>query len=403
MSRPMSPLAVRVAPWLLLAACAPKWQAAALVDERAVARALHDPAHLGPAFDPKTVPDFAPPEKVRPCCAFGQDLRAEVGPVPVPLYRNKNIRGPEDVGPHGYDKGELTREHNGLVYTCRGGFIDIAHVRDNADRTLWLALEIARALPGGVALDLPEEGTARRVVVAPLPDGLLAQHGRWPVAAALASWADHQLGTWHEVVTWYGWQSTPGFSERLSAFSPEDIYSNILGANLAAGIVVDLDMRSREQYDQAVQAWLHEALRRLGAVPEAQARAAMAAVDGRWWDSRRRLPEFELIPRRALDITSPVRPWIVADAVPDDSALRDMCARQPAPLALRVPERLGDVALADLVTVRFEFSSWIPERFPLPAAKGDVVTHADLPKILAAIREQGAKELGPHFDRPADP
>lgn len=388
---------------LLSGACAPKWRAPLLVDTREVARALHDPVEIGPAFDPKTVPVFEPPKKLRPCCAFGQDLKAELGPVPVPLYKNENIRGPEELGPHGYDKGELTRERNGLVYTCRGGFIDIAHVRDTGDKTMFLALRIVRALPNGVTIDLPEEGTLRRVVVAPVPAELLARHGRWATATALASWAAYHLSTWHEVVTWYGFESVKGVSERLSAFSPEDIYSNVLGINIAAGIVMAREVRSREEYDAAMEAWIREALRRLGGVPKEDARAAMQAVDGLWWDSSKRVPDFRLVSRRYIHHTSPVSAWRVADAFPagqQPPAAAAICKDSPAPLPLIIDQKLGDAAIEELVTVRFEFSDWLPEKFPLPANKGDVVTSREFKAVLDGIREQGAAELGPGFDEP---
>ena len=82
---------------LLASACAPKWHSATLVDGRAVARALHDPVGLAMPFDPASVPDFRAPQKVRPCCAFGVDLKAKVGPVPVPLYENENIISPDRI------------------------------------------------------------------------------------------------------------------------------------------------------------------------------------------------------------------------------------------------------------------------------------------------------------------
>lgn len=385
----------------LLTACTPSWKRSTLVDPRAVAQALGDPYDVdAPPFDPDAVPKFDAPSKLRPCCAFGHDLKVELGKLPIPLVRVPNIVGVDDLGPHGYGAGALAGEKNGLVYTCRGGFIDIAHVRDNADRALYLALQIARALPDGVTVEMPHEGTTRTIVVAPLPDGLLARHGRWQVAAALAAYANHQLSNWHEVVTWYGFESTPGVSERLSAFSPEDIYSNTLGTRLALGIVLHKEMRSRDEYDVAIQAWMREALRRLGAVARPAAEAAMTAVDGLWWDSSKRVPEFTLVTRRYLEISTPVAPWLVTDVKPDDRALKTMCADQPPPLALDLPDRLGGHALADLVTVRFGFDKWTPGDFPVPAAKGDTVTVTDFPAILKAIHAQGTRDLGPDFDKP---
>lgn len=387
-------------------ACAPRWNSDLQANSRQVALALGDPAEI-PAerFDPRDVPNFAAPKKLRPCCAFGQDLKAKLGPVPVPFFEQENTLSPEEVGPHGYDKGDLTRERNGLVYTCRGGFIDIGHVRDNADRTIFLAAQIARALPGGVTVEFPEEGTIRRVIVKPLPEGLLARHGRWKIASTLATWANYQLSNWHEIVTWYGWQSIPGMSERLSAFSPEDVYSNALGLKLAAGIITNRGIGSREQYEQSMKAWLDEALRRLGAVPKADARLAMAAVDGLWWDSSKRIPDWKLVTRRFIAVSSPISPWLVAAAVPESPnapALEQMCRDQPAALPLTISDELGDTKIEELVTVRFEFTGWIPERFPVPAAKGDAVTQADFPAILEQIHREGVADLGPQFGRPRD-
>lgn len=381
-------------------ACAPKWKTDKLIDPREVARALDDHADVDAApFDPKSVPKFDPPEKLRPCCAFGQDLAVQLGKVAVPTPFLKNIRGLEDLGPHGYDKGELTRENNGLVYTCRGGFIDIAHVRDNADRALYLSLAIARALPGGVTIEMPWEGTTREITVDPLPDGLLRRYGRWRVATTLAAWANQQLSNWHEIVTWHGWESVAGIPERLSAFSPEDIYSNVLGTRLAVGIVMSREMKSRAEYDDAMQAWMREGLRRLGAVPRKDAHAAMAAVDGLWWDSKKGVPAFELVTRRFIDIGLPVEPWIVEDVVKKPE-VEAMCAGQPPPLALDLPEKLGEHKINDLVHVRFGFTKWVPERFPVPAAEGDTVTPDQFPKIMESIRADGIKQLGPDFDSP---
>ncbi len=387
-------------------ACAPRWNSGLLANPRQVALALNDPAEI-PAerFDPRKVPVFEAPKRLRPCCAFGQDLEVKVGPVPIPFYEQSNVLSPNELGQHGYDKGDLTDESNGLVYTCRGGFIDIAHVRDNADRTIFLALKLARALPNGATIEFPDEGTIRRVIVKPLPEGLLARHGRWKIATALASWANYELSNWHEIITWYGFESIKGMSERLSSFSPEDLYSNALGINLAAGIITNREMGSREQYEQSMDAWLGEALRRLGAVPKAQARLAMKAVDGLWWDSSKRVPDWKLVTRRHLAMASPVAPWIVADAVPDGPAtpaLEQMCKDQPAPLPLVIRDQLGDLKIADIAAVQFEFTNWIPEQFPMPVTRGSTVTQADFPAIVEQIQREGAKDLGPQFDQPRD-
>lgn len=383
--------------------CAQRWDSALQANTQQVARALGDPADIGQPLDPKTVPKVDAPKALRPCCAFGVDLKAKVGPVPVPIYELGNMLGPKDIGPHGYNKGDLKREHNGLLYTCRGGFIDLAHVRDNVDRTLYLTMEIVRALPGPLTLELWDEGTRRRVILKPLPEGLMTREGRWSTATAIANYVNYQLSVWHEVVTWYGWESIPGFKERLSGFSPEDMYSNALGGNLAVGIIVNRETRSRDQYDESVEAWIAEGLRRLGAVDKAQARAAMQAVDGLWWDSKQRVPDMKLVTRRNLEIEAPLAGWLVADALGKDAPpeIAGMCRGQPPPLKMRVPSKIGETPLAELVTVEFEFNKWVPEKFPLPAKQGDKVTQRDFPAIVEDVRRAGSEELGEGFDKPS--
>ena len=65
----------------------------------------------------------------------------------------------------------------------------------------------------------------------------IAVFGRRNLTASLAIWAGYQLSLWHEIATWYGWASFEAFPERASAFSPEDLYSNLLGAKLVGPII----------------------------------------------------------------------------------------------------------------------------------------------------------------------
>ena len=129
----------------------------------------------------------------------------------------------------------LSDEVSGILYTCRGGFLDIAHVRDNADRTLFFASQVERLAATGGTIPLSGEGARRRIVLKPLDPQLVSAHGLREVVPVSPSGFDYQAGIWHELTTWYGWASTP-FSERPSAFSPEDLYSNLMGAKIAGTI-----------------------------------------------------------------------------------------------------------------------------------------------------------------------
>lgn len=388
-----------------------------LVPVRQVAQALDDPYDVGPQrlFDPSSIPDIDPPKSLRPCCAFGDDLKVRAGnAIPLAGYQIKNVKAAEELGRHGYDNGYLgiesshgkpNNENNGLVYTCRGGFIDLAHVRDNADLTLFLSLRLARVLPLGTTIDLPSDGAERRVVVKSLPEGLLQRYGRWYIASTLAEWIAYHMSIWHEIVTWYGYENIKGFSERESSFSPEDLYSNVLGIRLAAGIIRDRTARSREEYDLAMDVWIQEALRRLDAVPKKQGKQAIKSVDGLWWDSKKAVPDFLLVLRRNLEIKLPQEPWLVTEAAKDSaqkSALDVMCASPAPPLKLDIAERIGDHKLADLISIEYTFKSWTPENFPYPDPNTKVVTPAHFPEIIEAIRKAGSQELGPGFNKPAN-
>jgi hypothetical protein len=88
---------------------------------------------------------FEAPHHARSCCAFGMDLEVDFAGMEVPLFEVGNVIAVEAVAVHAYDvpDGTLEPETNGLIYTCRGGWIDTAHVRENADTFLYVALRAA--------------------------------------------------------------------------------------------------------------------------------------------------------------------------------------------------------------------------------------------------------------------
>lgn len=384
----------------------------ALVSEQQVAAALGEPAGESEPFDPGSLMKVGPPRRVRPCCAFGMDLGVAVAGMTVPGYSVDNVIGIDDLGRHEYDNGAVTLnqdlgrlatlEKNGLVYTCRGGFVDTAHVRDNADLTLFLALRIVAALPEPAIIQLAAgDGARRRVVVKAVPEDLMVGVGRWELAISLAQWAAFQISLWHEIVTWYGVESVPGFSEKVSAFSPEDLYSNALGARIAAGILRSRRVFGRSEYDAMMGAWIPAALKRLGALPADQGRRAMKALDGRWWTSKKQLPDWTLVMRRKMDISRHVKPWRLPDAeAPEDEVLEAACAASPAALPLDIPERAGDRPISELVTVDFEVESWAPSSMPFSDEASRRLTSAELPIVVAQIHDAMYAALGAGFDQP---
>jgi len=393
----------------------PQWRAPAEVraPDGAVAAALGDTYRRATAaFDPTSIPEVPEPTNLRPCCAFGADLKVAVGAVPVPGFSLDNIRGPEEIGPHKFniglfetatdeERGVIERENNGLVYTCRGGFIDVAHIRDNADMTVYLSNSIARKMDAGGDILLSDQGGTRRIRLRAIPRQRIAAIGRRPLSLAMAQWLAYQISVWHEIATWYGYGTIPTWPEKVSAFSPEDLYSNLVGIKLAGGIIALRDTGDEDDYNRAMNAWMAMALKRLETVPRQDALQAMRSVDGIWWTSQARLPDFKLVLRRDFNIGPLVEPWLVDQAFAPAPGPDVGCTNAGPELILRVPSGLEGVRFEDDATLEIEVSDAVAAAgFPFPRPKSRVVTPADFAAIVERIRREHIAELGPRSDQP---
>lgn len=118
------------------------------------------------------------PKGLRPCCAFGYDLRAELLGLPIPFYQLNNVVTADSLGHHQYNDHlysglanltGLSGENNGIVYTLRGGFIDTAHVRDTADMTVYIFSQLLPKLGQAFTLNLGDELAERRLVFTAFP------------------------------------------------------------------------------------------------------------------------------------------------------------------------------------------------------------------------------------------
>jgi hypothetical protein len=394
---------------LLSASCAPKWNT--------VQHPLQDEELDGAFFSglgSKDVPDVPEPKSLRPCCIFGNDVSVEVGTVPVPGYEVRNVLAIDGLGSHQYNKALVSLEpsgsehivsdeKSGILYTCRGGFIDIAHVRDNADRTLFFASQIARLAATGGTIPITGEGAERRVVVKPLDRRLVQARGLREVVTGLAEWVAFQASIWHEITTWYGWASTP-FSERPSAFSIEDLYSNLVGIKIAGTAIRRHAAASEVEYNNSVTALLKDALVKLGPLPQDASRRAFEYVDGIWWDSTKRVPDNQLVRHRNFNIGPELYPWRLVDAEPSAklSAARQefdqFCQSNWTPLNLSVPDRLDDVPFRKMATLEIQPGELLVKNgFPF----NKTVTQDDFPAVIAAIADSADAELGPGAGSPA--
>lgn len=263
------------------------------------------PTRESPLAWPVTDP-LSPPDGLRPCCAFGYNLKAQALGIPVPFYQLGNVVDADRLGAHHYNDSAfnaisnllgLGSEQLGLIYTHRGGFIDIAHVRDTADNTLYLFSQLLPRLGQQWQIDLGPELAQRRIQLnAFTPPQNAAK--RYTLAAYLAGELAFQMAAWHEIAQWYGYQSVPGFPEEVSAFSPEDLYANLLGARVAIDAILQGGAVSVTAYNSAMETLLPAALHQLGAVSIKQTQRQFDGIDGDWWDSSRRVPEKFLVLKR---------------------------------------------------------------------------------------------------------
>lgn len=331
-----------------------------------------------PAMPPQPLP-----KGLRPCCAFGYNLHAELLGMPVPFYQLDNVAYVSHLGQHQYNDKMLaglenltglSGENNGILYTARGGFIDTAHVRDTADMTVYIFSQLLPRLGQAFTLDLESELAQRRLVfTAFIPPTDPAE--RYTLAAWLAAHLAYQVAEWHEIAQWYGFESVPGFSEGVSAFSPEDLYSNLLGARLAVSLILDGQTVSQGVYNAAMGTALSQALMHLGAQPPAMTRFHFDMLDGRWWNSQRRVPEKYLVLHRNFQMG-------------DNRLPTRIPGEQSVPQRLTLPHRWQGITLADLVQLQL-WPGASMKQLPRPPAR--YYTAEDFPTLAASAQQADAQ------------
>lgn len=331
-----------------------------------------------PAMPPQPLP-----KGLRPCCAFGYNLHAELLGMPVPFYQLDNVAYVSHLGQHQYNDKMLaglenltglSGENNGILYTARGGFIDTAHVRDTADMTVYIFSQLLPRLGQAFTLDLESELAQRRLVfTAFIPPTDPAE--RYTLAAWLAAHLAYQVAEWHEIAQWYGFESVSGFSEGVSAFSPEDLYSNLLGARLAVSLILDGQTVSQGVYNAAMGTALSQALMHLGAQPPAMTRFHFDMLDGRWWNSQRRVPEKYLVLHRNFQMG-------------DNRLPTRIPGEQSVPQRLTLPHRWQGINLADLGQLQL-WPGASMKQLPRPPAR--YYTAEDFSALAASAQQADAQ------------
>jgi len=359
------------------------------------------------------IPDIPVRIGNRACCAFGKDVRASFAGINIPLVSVSRVGKYEELGPHRYDAsfGALDDprdnafpmgEANVLIYTCRGGFIDTAHLREPVDWIAFFIAKLDRHLEQGTVIELPVEGAERRVVVKAIPKEMIRQSGRDEILIAISQWLSYQLSIWHEVVQWYGVSMLKSFPETASGFSLEDAYSNAVGLRLMDGVDFRTHFVSEMAYNNFIDALLVEGIEALQPVPQEVGERALVALDQIWWDSTVRLPHREIVLRRYLDTDNELSPWLFPDkfASPELRAqLEQHCGPKPEPLVVQIPDSLAGFAFDDYVTLEFRQNGLL-DGIPVFEALGPRFDQSAFPKVMAAAAADVREKLGPRGHLP---
>jgi len=254
------------------------------------------------------------------CVSINGEPRPRLGGYPASTIGSRFI-DTNSLGKHSYGFGFA--ENAGMVYTCRGGHIDMDHIRIAADYTKYLSERTySRLLKGDKEFTFKlNVDPSKYFTELEYPDNwkTLSKKEREKISKEvsidLGEYLTFTMVNWHEVLTWYGFKSVGFFPEFPSAFSWEDSYSNLLGTRLAAQALKDKE----KGFDETMTVLIKTELENLGVQSAGTSRHASEKMRGKWF-SGIALPE---ITERNMDIglddgfvTPTLVPGICPDAKP---------------------------------------------------------------------------------------
>lgn len=303
-----------------------------------------------------------PPRIIRTCCSFGVDMRV----VMVPIKKITDITSLSEIGPHKYLGSK--DEGNGIIYTRRGGFVDLGHLRDQADWTTYLYLLIqTNKNTGHITQELGYEG-GTKVLNIDIPSDIDSTD-----IISLAGRIAYDLSVWHEIATWFGTSYVPLVPERYSSFSIEDIYSNLLGVTLGMQA-----LKSKEPYEQAMTGLIASIMDTLQAVSTLEETyRAMEAVENIWWTRDKRLPSRKVLLEHDINAYQQVEPWMVPDWSDKTS---------PYVLSISDTTRNG-ILLSDLYKLNFKLNFKFPVKELFPLQDKRVITQQDFDTLLQHVEQ----------------
>lgn len=209
--------------------------------------------------------------------------RPRMGTLPTPPPGPRFV-DPYNLGRHSYYFNPF--EKNGIVYTCKAGHIDITHLRWSADNTKYLTKKTRETLmknKKGFSYNLAWEPSTHLVKFT-YPENWrnMEKKDKEKIANEIAfevgPYLAYNSTLWHEIITWFGTNFATIEPEFNSAFSWEDVFSNLLGIRLAVHAI-----RSEYGYDKAMEIAINEELEKLGVQSKSIAIYASEKMRGIWY------------------------------------------------------------------------------------------------------------------------
>lgn len=239
---------------------------------------------------------------------------------PFPLFPITGFIDPHNFGEHSYGQPGV-KEKNGVLYTCRGGFIDFSHMRVALDWTVYVTF---RAICEGREMDLPSHDGTLKLRLKNVENLSLDD------LTSMSQKIAFERLTWHELCSWYYHAPNYTFNERQSAFTPEDTYSNFLGTVIGKKVALRI-LRKREglPYSQIASEEIQKQIDELQPVAEKKlSKQAYDIVDAYeqaklpaekrnkdvWWDSKVVFTDERYVFKRYMHLGPKLAPWLVPES-----------------------------------------------------------------------------------------
>jgi hypothetical protein len=314
--------------------------------------------------------------------------------IPI-IHPRPPFLDPNHLGAHSYFPNPF--EKNGIVYTCDGGHIDISHVRANADDTKFMVGKIYEILikrKSKFSFNLAFEQSRHKVTFTyPESWNNLSEEEREKAARELSLGIGAYLAfnstLWHEFMSWFGVHFAIIDPQFNSAFSWEDVYSNVLGVKVAIEAIND----PNHGYNQAVTIAINRELKQLRVQPRRVAMEITEKMRGKWFKGNR-IPDML---RRNTDIgvdDGYISPVLIPDACED-----------AAPVLLAAPglDKLSSYGLTmsyKILPIYLEANRVL--RIIYPKGKGKLIEPVkDYPLIIDFINQEAVKKY--NYDVGAPP